>query len=367
MDDKLEQRPYQQRIIEKTLAAFEKGMTSVLIESPCGSGKTAMALSVAKVIAGQDMKIGWVALRRNLLKQAKEENDRYFGIKNIEYISLFQNDLPNNVDCLILDECHHVAAPTCVTLLNRIRPKSYLGVTATPFRTDRMQLSFQKVIKDCGIHLLIQQGYLAPYQHFVIPQYNPAYVAETYAREPERWGKSLIFFLTVDECYRCQKLLMERGIKSEVVTAVTDRDDQIERFEKGEIPVLINVFVLTEGFNCCPLRTVFIRPSTRGPSIQAGGRVFRKHESKPFAQIVQSANTKFSFSQKVKALQEWTWFDGQWHAVSGNENVAVVQAMSLRVIANATSIIPAYLTKNQPRRRRRMRDARGAMRDARFN
>jgi superfamily II DNA or RNA helicase len=355
----LEQRPYQSRIVGKTLQAFERGLISVLIESPCGSGKTVMALEAARQMEKQGYKIGWVSLRRNLLKQAAAMNEEFFGIKNIQWISLFQNEVPP-CDFLILDECHHQACGSCVSLLNQIKPKKFLGMSATPFRTDRMQLSFQKVIKDAGIHVLIQQGYLAPYQHFVMPEYNPVTVSEFYLREKEKWGKTLAYFLSVDECYQMKNLLWEAGVKSEVVTADTDRDAQLEMFEKGEIPVLINVFILTEGFDCPSLKTVFVRPSGRGPSIQMGGRVFRKHPSKEYAQIVQCKQTRFAFPHKVKALAEWVWVqgseEGQWRSVVGNENVALAQATSLRIIANSASVkLPQMIQKSLSSRRRRNR------------
>ena len=356
----LEQRPYQSRIVGKTLQAYDRGLISVLIESATGSGKSCMGLEVARQMQKQGFKVGWVSLRRNLLKQVAGMNEEFFGLKDIEYISLFQNEVPS-CDFLVLDECQHSACGTCVSLLNRMKPKKFLGLSATPFRTDRMQLSFQKVIKDAGIHVLIQQGYLAPYQHFVMPEYNPVTVSDFYLREKEKWGKTLVFFLSVDECYQMKNLLWEKGVASEVVTADTDRDAQLERFEKGEIPVLINVFILTEGFDCPSLKTVFVRPSGRGPSIQMGGRVFRKHPSKEYAQIVQCKQTRFAFPHKVKALAEWVWVqgsseEGQWRSVVGNENVALAQATSLRIIANSASVkLPQLIQKSLSSRRRRNR------------
>jgi superfamily II DNA or RNA helicase len=73
-------------------------------------------------------------------------------------------------------------------LHNIIMPDFVLGMTATPFRTDSMKLCFSKVIKDAGIHQLIQDGYLSRYHHYTIPNWNPNTVAEFYAADPTRWG-----------------------------------------------------------------------------------------------------------------------------------------------------------------------------------
>src|SRR5688572_20654220 len=86
-------RPYQWRIVGKALDMFagrhvnrfghqEPPARSVLIESPTGSGKTVMGLLIAKALHSQyGLRIGWVAMRRNLLAQAAAENVRRgFGL-----------------------------------------------------------------------------------------------------------------------------------------------------------------------------------------------------------------------------------------------------------------------------------------------
>ena len=73
-----EERPYQQEAIKEALAAFaERGRTSVLLESPVGSGKTYMALEVIHRFQehlGRPIKVGWVAPRHHLLRQMMEAN-----------------------------------------------------------------------------------------------------------------------------------------------------------------------------------------------------------------------------------------------------------------------------------------------------
>ncbi len=73
-----EQRPYQQEAIKTGVAAFtERNHTSVLLESPVGSGKTYMALEMIHRFQenlGRALKIGWVAPRHHLLRQMMEAN-----------------------------------------------------------------------------------------------------------------------------------------------------------------------------------------------------------------------------------------------------------------------------------------------------
>ncbi len=65
---KYEERGYQQEAVEKCLKAFiEGGRSSVMLESPVGSGKTYMALELVHRLQdklGRRLKAGWVAPRR---------------------------------------------------------------------------------------------------------------------------------------------------------------------------------------------------------------------------------------------------------------------------------------------------------------
>ena len=83
-------RPYQQRIVGKAVGLFaDAGLRSVLIESPTGSGKTVMGLLVARALQERlGIRVGWVAMRRYLLDQARAENDsRRIGV-NAAYIGV---------------------------------------------------------------------------------------------------------------------------------------------------------------------------------------------------------------------------------------------------------------------------------------
>jgi len=101
-------RAYQQRIIRQTLENFARESTtdsprtaSIVIESPTGSGKTLMGLAIAAMIQKQTAaRIDWVAMRRNLLTQAAEENRRRGFGGEIEFISMFERN-PPEVDRLI--------------------------------------------------------------------------------------------------------------------------------------------------------------------------------------------------------------------------------------------------------------------------
>src|SRR4051812_10489607 len=167
-------RPYQLRIVRRAVDLFvHQGLRSVLIDSPTGSGKTVMALLVARAMQEHlGVRVGWVAMRRYLLAQAREENDRCrLGVDAV-YVSMFDRDPPSGLDLLVVDEAQHDAAQSMALLHQRVRPRFILGLSATPFRADRVKLCFDSVLKDAGIASLIQDGYLSPYHHYTIPRHT---------------------------------------------------------------------------------------------------------------------------------------------------------------------------------------------------
>src|SRR5918993_862198 len=149
----VEPRPYQERIVSQVLDLFlTKKLRSVLIESPTGSGKTVMGLLAAWGLQrARGLKVGWVAMRRNLLTQTAEEiAERQLGVR-CEFISMFDKDPPTGLDLLVIDEAQHDAANSMAHLHSVIRPRFILGLSATPFRADKVKLCFDSAIRDAGI------------------------------------------------------------------------------------------------------------------------------------------------------------------------------------------------------------------------
>ena len=166
-----EKRRYQTEAIDATLAAFaEKERESVLLESPVGSGKTYMALEMLHRLQeklGRKLRINWVAPRHRLLQQVMEANRDLYR-DSIRPVSLFAS-APPEADFVVLDEAHHEATQSCVLIYEKMRAKWTLGLSATPLRTDRMKLSFQETVRTCPIGRLIREGYLSPFNSYLIP------------------------------------------------------------------------------------------------------------------------------------------------------------------------------------------------------
>jgi len=376
---KVDPRDYQRRIVRQALDMFtgkyisrsgasNPPFKSVMVESPTGSGKTvigfltASALSEELGIDPDDLAVAWIAMRRNLLTQAERENiSKGFNIKNIHFTSMF-NKLPDELVALkkagkkilfVVDECHHDTASSMVHLHNLLVPDFVLGLSATPYRTDKANLCFEKVIKDCGIHQLIAAGYLSPYDHFTITDWKPETVVERFTAEPERWGKSVMFFKNLEECFVTKALLDAQGYKSEVVTGASDAEQQIDDFQEGKVNILINCMKLTEGFDCPDIKTVWVRDSGKGTTTQMAGRVFRIHPDLPVKQVVQSKVTRWPCLKTAMPKIQYSYENGEWMSLTINPKIDEMTHNSRRAIASAVVDIPVYILNKQAKGRRK--------------
>jgi hypothetical protein len=230
--------------------------------------------------------------------------------------------------------------------------------TATPYRSDRVKLCFDKVIKDAGIHALIEQGYLSPYHQYIIPSWDVESVTAHYLRDPEKWGKSVFFWRTREEANLCNQMLHDAGIATDLVVSDGDpkqerREAQLAAFEKGELQALVNMFILTEGFDCKSLKTAWVRDSGKLPSVQMCGRVFRKCDGIPFKQVVQSKMTRWPIQRTAKPARSHVWKDEQWASYDGkSKRVEQVTRTILPVLARIETHMPTYILNRQKHKQR---------------
>ena len=226
---------------------------------------------------------------------------------------------------LIVDEAHHATAKTYRKLINDIKQNlqdrgkidgfRMLGLTATPFRTDESEKSLlKKVFPDDIIfseHLrtLITRGILAEpifenletqldfyreltdkdikaiedfdklpkkvAERIAMSSIRNKRIVERYLEYRENYKPLLVFAVDIQHAIELNGLFHKRGINSDFVASriidentgatisAKENSEKIKRFRKGEIEVLINVEMLTEGTDLPNVQTVFLtRPTT---------------------------------------------------------------------------------------------------------
>lgn len=374
----LQPRNYQQRIVTKGAKFFgDDGVASILVNSPVGSGKTPMGLLIAKALQKRfGCGVGWVAMRQTLLAQAAATNGPAhivdgeniggcnIGVDGLTVVSMFDKHPPTRdengekIELIVCDEAHHSAAGSMINVMDKVRPRWHLGLSGTPWRSDRVKLCYQKTIIDAGIRQLVDDNYLSQYHKYVIPEWSPACVAERYLAEPERWGQSAMYFRRDEDAMECHRLLTKGGARAGIVLGRHGADlneRNLEAFERGDLDCMVNLFLLTEGWDMPNLKTAWVRDSSRGPTIQMGGRAFRKHKDHPYKQIVQSGKTGYPMDHLVSPSMGYVWTEDKWRSVYSNESVEEMAQAALMVLAHTSPVMPVFISKNRDKGRRRRR------------
>src|SRR5262249_46090458 len=154
----------------------------------------------------------------------------------------------------------------------------------------------------------------------------------------------------VADCHALDRLLRDRGIRSDVVTGTSDRESQLEAFRRGDLHVLANCMVLTEGFDGPTLQTEWGSPSGRGPTSQQSGRALREGRGREARQVVQCKQTRHPFVKTARPRQQFLWepTDG-WKSLTINPKIQLCAENSCRLIARTVVELPAFLQQKQPR------------------
>jgi superfamily II DNA or RNA helicase len=140
----LELRDYQQEAIARWKLRGQKG----IIVLPTGTGKTYIALAAIKEEISQGGRVAVIVPTIVLANQWQRKIYEYLGIRSALYythekgigrITVFvvnsaylNRHLLQYFSLVIVDEVHHLSAPTWKQIVEAIRDKKVMGLTATP-------------------------------------------------------------------------------------------------------------------------------------------------------------------------------------------------------------------------------------------
>jgi superfamily II DNA or RNA helicase len=156
--------PFQERLLEQVSMARQRGRHRNLLVSATGTGKTVMAAVDYGRLRGslQRARLLFVAHRAEILEKSRATFRHVLripsfgemwagGERPIRFEHVFASVQSLSVadlglidreafDVVIIDEFHHAAAPSYARLLQHLRPRELLGLTATPERADELSV-----------------------------------------------------------------------------------------------------------------------------------------------------------------------------------------------------------------------------------
>jgi DNA repair protein RadD len=339
-------RPRQALLVQRTLAALgEHGNT--LAVAPTGSGKTVMLSAVAgSLLAEPDAKACILAHRTELTGQNRSKFERVNpGLKTsvfdanekswdgnatfamVQTLSRGANleQMPT-LDLLIIDEAHHAVSPSYREVIDQVlvkNPKAAIcGLTATPNRGDGKGLRevFSNLADQITLGEMIASGHLVPPRTYVIDVgtqdalrkvrrtatdfdmnevasiLNKTLITESVinnwkAKASDR--KTIVFCSTVEHARDVCKAFNQAGVHAVLIhgeLSDAERKERLASYETGRAQVVVNVAVLTEGYDYTPTScVVLLRPSSyKSTFIQMVGRGLRTVDPQEFPGVVKT-------------------------------------------------------------------------------
>jgi superfamily II DNA or RNA helicase len=395
--------PHQIECRDAVIQDWQIGKRSCLAFLATGSGKTETALSilVAEKEAGRmkralflvhTVELATQPLERiaktwpefsssGLIRAEYNETNREFTAATMQTIRIPERmaQLLSHgvITHLVVDECHHSISESYVEIIKMLRAANpdlrILGMTATPMRTDGDGLVriFEKVSYRYPISKAIRNGSLVPFDALGIGL--PVSFSDIQENEDgweaesmgdilkadnvlqivfDNWKQyagnrsTIAFTASVAQARRTAEFFKERGINAEWVCGETPQRERrriLEGFKSGEIQVVCNMMVLTEGFDAPNASAVLMIAPTKSDLIyiQRAGRGLRLAPNKVDCRILDfapvdgrniiMAGDLLGKPREVKKAEEKA------------ERAGVLFAVSVDQLGHATSIDPTRL------------------------
>ena len=346
--------------IEKALCLHR----SVMAQMPTGTGKTYLLTAVIDsfVRANPKAKVWIVAHRRELVSQIDETVRKFHSYSSatssllssvkamsIQWLMRHYDEIEEEPGLIVIDEAHHALAKTYKEMWERFPKAKFLGLTATPCRLNGKGFTdlFDVLVQSWGVPEFISKGRLATYDFVSIKSdgvtqrlidslqkrgadgdyqnkemdmlLNKKPSIERLYRSLEEYGKDrkgIVYAINISHAQKITKLYQEHGVKAIAIdskTPAAERQQDIEAFKKGDIQVLVNVDIFSEGFDCPDVEFVQLaRPTlSLAKYLQMVGRGLRVAKGKKNCVIIDNVGLYRVFGLPS---QVWNWnamFEGK--------------------------------------------------------
>jgi len=338
-------RPRQKLFVERSLTALDAHGNTLGV-APTGCGKSIMLSAVVRErLAGASAKAAVLAHRDELTAQNRSKFSRVAPGISTSVVDAGEKSWAGQVtfamvptltraanlsampalDLLVIDEAHHAIADSYRRIIDQALHSNpdcrIYGVTATPNRGDRKGLRqvFSNVADQIRLGDLIASGHLVKPRTFVIDvgvqeelrgvrrsgdDFDMAEVARVMDTVPvndaviHHWREhagnrqTVVFCSTVAHATNVTAAFRAAGVTTVLVTGdmpEAERRNALADYAAGRARVVVNVAVLTEGWDHQPTScVVLLRPSSfKSTMIQMVGRGLRTVDPAEFPGVVK--------------------------------------------------------------------------------
>ena len=349
-------RDYQIDICSRVSEAFEHHR-SVMVQMPTGTGKTMVLAELVKQLMMKDegVRILIVAHRRELIEQIKatikrmKMDSRNITVESIQTISRRIATIEFAPSLVVIDEAHHALAKTYKMMWETWPDAKFLGLTATPCRLNGKGFTdlFDVLVQSWDIPTFIKEKWLSTYDFVSIKadsrtqqlisslkkrgadgDYQVKEMDAVLNKRPsiERLyncvmeyahnRKGFVYAINIDHARSIAEYYQSQGVNAVAIdshTPVKEREQLISSFRSGELQVLVNVDIFSEGFDCPDVEFIQLaRPTlSLAKYLQMVGRGLRPSKGKKNCMIIDNVGLYRVFGLPS---QIWDWksaFEGR--------------------------------------------------------
>ncbi|MCZ3845767.1 DEAD/DEAH box helicase [Lactobacillus crispatus] len=274
---------YQQDLVDKARNALAAGNQGVLIVSPPGSGKSVVISEIAKLTVKKGGHVLFFVHRQELVKQIKDSFKQQ-GVDLNHCTILTVGKVANRLnilakpDLIIVDESQHSRAKTYQKIFNYYSDVPRLGFTGSPWRLSGKGFKdiYSAMIEGPTTKWLIEHHKLAP---FTVYGYQlgdknllkKSSTGDYTSKSMDDFTKSIIHGdivkswlkfakdrKTIIYCHSTSfsKIVAQEfrnaginALHADAKTPSNERNKIMDSFKQGQIKILCNVDLVSEGFN----------------------------------------------------------------------------------------------------------------------
>jgi DNA repair protein RadD len=351
-------RNYQAEALGELQGVYRSGYRRALLVAPTGSGKSSM---VQHMLASTQMTTLILVHRQELLEMVSDSLPIRHGIIQpgkalpadqivigmMQTVSRRLAVLPN-YQWVISDEAHLAMCPTWESILNHYEKSWHLGMSATPCRLDGKGLGAQygKIVQGPTISELTTRGFLTPCRCYAPPPSNDAAAvinarSDSLTAQAELLDKAAITGDAIDTYRRlgggkqgivfCVNRKHAENVAAQFTMAgfpavfvdgdmtKTERATRIAAFRARRYLLLVNVDLLTTGFDCPQIEVgIFLRRTdSLALFLQMVGRILRLYPGKDVAVLLDHVGNVLRHGLPA-AHREWGLDGGQVRATAAS-------------------------------------------------